>query len=77
MNKPPKKSSLTEDLKKAKNVDLITLPPSITGTNCSNCEYFKDNFCINEKVNQPVTKRECCALWDAKGTIRAWETNKK
>ena len=64
-------------LDRAKAVDLITLPEGITGTNCGNCQFFDKEkaFCNNEKVNQAVTSRMCCALWNAPGVKRAWQTN--
>ena len=62
-----------EDLKKAKRVDLVTLPSKIEGTNCSNCKFINsEGFCENKEVQMLVNKRMCCALWDAKGTIRSW-----
>lgn len=63
----------------ARQVDLITLPVEIPGTNCGNCMYVRDalrfqglvvGFCIHPKVRQDVSDRMCCALWDAQGVIR-------
>lgn len=51
-----------QDLKKAKSSDLITLPGSGTAKTAE--------FCKNKKVNQWVTERMCCALWDAPGVLR-------
>ena len=67
-----------EDQEVAKAVDLITLPESVEGTNCFNCKYikkwdFEAGFCMNKKIELPVTSKMCCALWDAEGTIRSWE----
>ncbi len=46
----------------SKEVDLISLPGKAT--------VAEKAFCNNEKVNDWVTERMCCALWDAKGTVR-------
>lgn len=64
-------------LSRAKDVDLVTLPENVEGTNCGNCEYVnhKQKFCDNPKVLLPVSERMCCALWDAEGTLRAWENS--
>jgi hypothetical protein len=48
---------------RGKAVGLINLPESVKGTNCANCMYFKDSYCTNEKVLQPVMKSQCCDLW--------------
>jgi len=61
--------------RRAKNTDLVTLPEHVRGTNCGNCQYVRVmsgfvGMCVHPKVNQPVTARMCCALWDAPGTIR-------
>jgi len=61
--------TLTEKSRAGK-VDLITLPRNITGTNCGNCAYFKNDFCYHVRVRLSVNDRMCCALWDATGTIR-------
>lgn len=66
--------------KRAKKSDLVTLPQKVEGTNCANCKYVEIldkkqglGFCVNKKVFQLVTKRMCCALWDADGTLRSWK----
>ncbi len=59
------------ELVRARAVDLVTLPTSISGTNCSNCLHFKNGFCKHKLVQMPVTKRQCCALWNAPHTLRA------
>lgn len=62
-------------LKKAKAVDLITLPENIKGTNCaiSNCKYTdKNNFCTHPKIMLPVTDRMSCGWYDNDGIIRPW-----
>jgi hypothetical protein len=58
-----------ENFKTAKKVDLITLPKSVSGTNCFNCVWVKDKkgkirFCDNPKVKEDVNERMCCAEWD-------------
>lgn len=70
---PAEQKADSSALERAKRVDLITLPEGITGTNCFNCKYIKDSYCVHPEVDQPVTERMCCALWDAEGTKRAWE----
>lgn len=72
------KSESSDKLERAKKVDLITLPTGVKGTNCGNCKFINadKNFCENTKVLQEVNNRNCCALWDAEGTKRAWEVNK-
>lgn len=69
-----------KDQKTAKKVDLITLPSSIEGTNCSNCKFVKITdkekglgFCEHKDVQLPVTARMCCALWDHSDVKRSWE----
>lgn len=64
----------------AKEVDLITLPKNVQGTNCGNCSFARPldkstgrYQCINPKINLMVTDRMCCALWDNKGAIRQWQ----
>jgi ribosome modulation factor len=58
-----------------KAADFVTLPESVKGTNCSNCRFQENKVCQNPEIQgQPVTERNCCALWDAEGTQRPWET---
>lgn len=63
-------------LARARVVDLVTLPKHIDGTNCFNCLHARATknpsvrFCKHPLVQQPVTKRNCCGVWDAKGTLR-------
>lgn len=62
-------------LLRAQKVDLITLPPNIEGTNCSdtNCTlYGKNNFCIHKRIQLPITDRMSCAWWDNEDVIRPW-----
>lgn len=58
----------------ARNVDLITLPPGVQGTNCAagNCMYRKEGLCIHPKINLPVTDRMSCAWWDNTEVNREW-----
>ncbi len=67
-----------ESNEKAKNVDLISFPKNIQGTNCFNCEYIEKidediGFCTNNIVKLFVTKQMCCNAWTEKGTTRSWE----
>lgn len=68
-----------EKLERAKNVDLITLPKDIKGTNCANCKFIdiEREYCTHKDVAQKVSPRMCCALWDAEGVKREWETKKE
>ena len=64
-------------LERAKKADLVTLPPSVKGTNCYNCKFIDNKrkeigFCRHPKVLLNVTERMCCALWDNKFTYRAF-----
>ncbi len=72
-------ASEEEELKRAEKADLVTLPDNVKGTNCGNCMYVNsDTFqCMNKDVDQKVTDRMCCALWDAVGTGRKWKQDKK
>ena len=53
-------------LKMSKEVDLVTLP----GKDSKVDEKY---WCDNEKVENWVTERMCCALWDGKGTRREYK----
>lgn len=70
---------------RAEQVDLVTLPVKVEGTNCGNCKFISGaqtlgvdrsgnevsgGFCNHPKVYQEVTNRMCCALWDSPGTLR-------
>jgi hypothetical protein len=62
---------------RAKKADLITLPEDVKGTNCSNCKFVKIldkekglGYCEHPEVDQHVTARMCCALWDNKKAER-------
>lgn len=54
-----------DDLKAAKEYDLITLAGKAIAAS--------KQHCTHPDIDQMVTKRMCCALWDANGCIRAWE----
>jgi hypothetical protein len=63
-----------------KAADFVTLPSGTSGTNCGNCEYVRKSgdglACHHERLRgQPVTSRNCCALWSAEGTLRTWKTD--
>ena len=63
-----------EEMQRAKDADLITLPRNIQGTNCGNCKFINKNkeYCDHSKVLQKVNERMCCVYWDAEGSIRPW-----
>lgn len=53
-----------EQMKMAKDGDLITMPGKGTPTH--------KVMCVHPKIKQYVTERMCCAYWDAPGTLRAY-----
>lgn len=55
----------SEHLKLAKENDLITLPGSSKPT--------VSRACAHPKIDQVVTDRMCCALWDNPGARREWK----
>jgi hypothetical protein len=65
---------IPSSLVRAKNVDLLTLPDSVSGTNCSNCMHVdgspEHGYCRHPKVRMPVNEHMCCALWDNRQAIR-------
>lgn len=68
----------TEDeLARAKNVDLITMPKDIDGTNCGNCKFIKQHHCSHPRVNQKVNNRQCCVLWSRNGEYRQFKGRNK
>lgn len=59
--KPPNK----EYIAMSKRVDLVTLPGK---------DVVKEKgFCYHKDINDWVTERMCCALWDSKGVIRDYK----
>ncbi len=53
--------------------DFITLPASVQGTNCMNCQYEEGGKCGHPKLTGlEVTERDCCAYWDNPGATREW-----
>lgn len=52
-------STDTEDLKRAKSADVITMPGAVFPE--------KKCWCKNPKIIQWVTERMCCNFWDAPG----------
>lgn len=62
-------------LKRAKKVDLLTLPSSVSGASCASCRHFKAeaSFCSEPSVRQHVTTSMHCMKWDADGVTRAWD----
>lgn len=63
-----------DELRRAKDVDLITMPEKIKGTNCGNCKWMRKNdYCANHKVAQEVNERMCCVLWTHSGEYRQFE----
>lgn len=68
-------SKLAQEVKRAKEVDLITLPKDVKGTNCGNCKWYKQvtpkvSYCENTRVKQNVNDRMCCVLWTHHGEER-------
>jgi len=66
---------IPEDKKKAKHVDLITLPKNVEGTNCFNCKWVMNKkgdirHCDHPEVQSFVNKRMCCGKWDNPGAKR-------
>ncbi len=56
-----------DELDRAKNADLITLPGG------SKEDAKSKKLCHNEKVKMYVTVRMCCAYWDNAGVKRPWK----
>lgn len=65
--------SLTPTQKeRAKKVELVVLPKSISGKSCGTCQYAKKHgesglYCTNNSVHMNVKSNWGCKLWDAKG----------
>lgn len=69
--------SAPQDLTRAKNAGLVTLPPDIPGKNCSNCVFYANPqghlaYCSHKKVLQVVSDRNSCNFWSNPGTTRHW-----
>jgi hypothetical protein len=60
-----------EEMERAKNADLITLPGG------SKADVKGKKLCYNDKVDMYVTVRMCCAYWDNDGVKRPWKKAKK
>ncbi len=56
-----------EEMQKAKEADLITLPGG------SKSDATSKKMCYNEKIKMYVTERMCCAYWDNKAVKRPWK----
>ena len=65
-----------DEMARAKHADLITLPPSVKGTNCANCRFVEKRsdgaFCAHPEIKLPVNERMCCAYWDHSDVKRPW-----
>jgi len=56
-----------EEMKKAKQADLITLPGG------SKADATNKKFCYNGGIKMFVTVRMCCAYWDNQDVKRPWK----
>lgn len=70
---------IPQDMATAKAADLITLPPSVPGTNCFNCMYAlsisgnpSTRYCRHRRIRQIVNERNCCSYWDNPEVKRPW-----
>lgn len=59
------KASDEKHLKMAEENDLVTLP--------GNEKVTTKRMCMADEINQHVTERMCCALWDGPGTLRDYK----
>jgi hypothetical protein len=58
--------------------DFITYPKEVEGSNCGNCRFNLKGECQNDHLQgQYVNDRNCCAYWDAPGTLRDWDEQVK
>lgn len=57
----------------AKEVDLISIPRSINGTNCGNCYFSEKGVCAHKNIKLPITDKMCCSLWDNTNSMRSWD----
>jgi hypothetical protein len=60
-----------EEMDKAQEADLITLPGG------SKVDATTKKFCYNDKIKMYVTVRMCCAYWDNDGVKRPWKKSEK
>lgn len=58
----------SEEMARAKENDLITLPGKIKVT--------ETHRCLHKDIDMDVTAHMCCALWDANGVYRPWMKSK-
>ena len=56
-----------EEMDRAENADLITLPGG------TKADATSKRLCYNKKIEMYVTIRMCCAYWDNEGVIRPWK----
>jgi hypothetical protein len=56
-----------EEMSRAENADLITLPGG------SKADASSKRLCYNKKIEMYVTVRMCCAYWDNDRVIRPWK----
>jgi hypothetical protein len=56
-----------EEMSRADNADLITLPGG------SKEDALTKRLCFNKKIEMYVTVRMCCAYWDNDRVIRPWK----
>jgi len=60
-----------EEMDRAKEADLITLPGG------SKADVTNKKLCSNDNIKMYVTVRMCCAYWDNDGVKRPWKKTKK
>ena len=60
-----------EEMDRAKEADLITLPGG------SKADVTNKKLCSNDNIKMYVTVRMCCAYWDNDGVKRHWKKTKK
>lgn len=64
-----------EELQRAQAVELSTLPRTMQGANCGNCDFFRSHdsagFCTNPEIQIDVTERMICVQWTSSLVIPA------
>lgn len=60
-----------EEMDRAKEADLITLPGG------SKADVTNKKLCSNDNIKMYVTVRMCCAYWDNDGVKRPWKKTEK